>query len=145
MRTRRASSARRSAANPKFREAQYNLAQISFKKGEYAKARDRFEALFAETPGGEKNQAAQLIKYKIFMTLLLEGKEVAAQQLMDQFKFTGDTPALYYAQAAWEFKHGRAEQGNDWVTSARKIYSPALNMVFADSFYDLGWLEKRER
>ena len=129
-------------ANPKFREAQYNLAQISFKKGEYAKARDRFEALFAETPGGEKNQAAQLIKYKIFMTLLLEEKDASAQQLMDQFKFTGDTPALYYAQAAWEFKHGRVEQGNDWVISARKIYSPALNMVFADSFYDLTWLEK---
>lgn len=127
-------------ADAKFREAQYNLAQIPFKKGEYGKSRDRFEALFAETPGGEKNQAAQLIRYKIFMTLLLEGKDPAAQQLMDQFKFTGDTPALYYAQAAWEFKHGRAEEGNDWVTSARKIYSPALNIVFADSFYDLGWL-----
>ncbi len=98
-------------ANPKFREAQYNLAQISFKKGEYAKARDRFEALFAETEGGEKNQAAQLIKYKIFMTLLLENKDASAQQLMDQFKFTGDTPALYYAQAAWEFKHGRDRAG----------------------------------
>ena len=130
------------AASPKFREAQYNLAQIPFKKGEYAKSRDRFEALFAETPGGEKNQAAQLIRYKIFMTLLLEGKDPEAQQLMDQFKFTGDTPAFYYAQAAWEFKHGRGEQGNDWVASARKIYSPALNIVFADSFYDLGWLEK---
>ena len=133
------------AADAKFREAQYNLAQIPFKKGEYAKARDRFEALFAETPGGEKNQAAQLIKYKIFMTLLLEGKDPEAQQLMDQFKFTGDTPALYYAQAAWEFKHGHADQGRDWVTSARKIYSPALNIVFADSFYDLGWLKDRDR
>jgi tetratricopeptide (TPR) repeat protein len=130
------------AADPKFREAQYNLAHIPFKKGEYAKARDRFEALFAETPGGEKNQAAQLIRYKIFMTLLLEGKDPEAQQLMDQFKFTGETPALYYAQSAWEFKHGRVEQGIDWVASARKIYSPALNIVFADSFYDLGWLKK---
>ncbi len=130
------------AVSPKFREAQYNLAQIPFKKKEYAKARDRFESLYAETPGGEKNQAAQLIKFKIFMTLLLEEKDPAAQQLMDQFKFTGDTPALYYAQAAWEFKHGRTEQGHDWVTSARKIYSPPLNMVFADSFYDLAWLEK---
>ncbi|MEO5719230.1 MAG: tetratricopeptide repeat protein, partial [Chthoniobacterales bacterium] len=132
------------AVNPKFREAQYNLAQIPFKKKEYAMARDRFESLYAETPGGEKNQAAQLIKYKIFMTLLLEDKDPAAQQLMDQFKFTGDTPALYYAQAAWEFKHGRTEQGHDWVTSARKIYSPALNMVFADSFYDLSWLDKSD-
>ena len=128
------------AADPKFREAQYNLAQVSFKKGEYAKSRERFENLFSETPGDEKNQASQLIKFKIFLTLLLEGKDPEAQQLMDQFKFTGDTPALYYAQAAWEFKHSHKEQGSDWVTSARKIYPPALNLIFADAFYDLGWL-----
>lgn len=132
------------AADPKFREAQYNLAQVPFKKGEYAKARERFETLFAETPGAEKNQAAQLIKYKIFLTLLLEGKDAEAQQLMDQFKFTGDTPALYYAQAAWEFKHGRADPARDWVTSARKIYSPALNVIFAEAFYDLGWLNRSD-
>ena len=60
--------------DPKFREAQYNLAQIPFKKKDYAKARERFEALFEQTPGGDKNQAAQLIKFKIYMTLLLEGK-----------------------------------------------------------------------
>ncbi|HEY2614420.1 MAG TPA: hypothetical protein VGI42_01815, partial [Chthoniobacterales bacterium] len=29
----------------------------------------------------------------------------------------------------------------DWIVSARKIYSPALNLVFADAFYDLGWLQ----
>jgi len=128
------------AADPKFHEAQYNLAQIPFKKGDYAKARERLEALFSEIPTDEKDQAAQLIKFKIFMTLLLEGKDAQAQQLMDQFKFTGDTPALYYAQSAWEFKHGHKEQGDDWVTSARKIYPPALNVIFADAFYDLGWL-----
>lgn len=127
-------------ADPKFREAQYNLAQIPFKKGDYEKARDRFEALFAATPGDDKNQAAQLLKFKIYMTLLMQGKEEQAQELMDQFKFTGETPALYYAHAAWEYKHGHGEQGEDWVQSARKIYSPALNIVFADSFYDLGWL-----
>lgn len=131
-------------ANPEFREAQYNLAQIPFKRGEYAEARDRFEGLFRATPGDDKNQASQLIKFKIFLTLLLEGKDEEAQQLMDQFKFTGDTPALYYAQAAWQFKFANAEGGVDWVQSARKIYSPALNMIFADSFYDLGWLDKAE-
>src|SRR6266571_4596350 len=31
--------------DPKFREAQYNLAQIPFKKKDYAKARERFETL----------------------------------------------------------------------------------------------------
>ena len=127
--------------DPKFREAQYNLAQIPFKKKDYAKARERFEALFSQTPGGDKNQAAQLIKFKIYMTLLLEGKESRAQKMMEQFQFTGDTPALYYAQAAWEFKHNNPNKATDWITSAKKIYSPALNVVFADSFYDLGWMQ----
>ena len=132
-------------ANPKFREAQYNLAQIPFKKGDYAKSRDRLEALFAETPGDDKNQAAQLIKFKIFLTFLLENKESEAHRLMDQFSFTGDSPALYYAQSAWEFKHDNADRANDWIASAQKIYSPALNFIFADSLYDVGWLKRPER
>jgi len=130
--------------DPKFREAQYNLAQIPFKKKDYAKARERFEALFERTPGGDKNQAAQLIKFKIYMTLLLEGKESRAQATMEQFQFTGDTPALYYAQAAWEFKHNNPEKAADWTASAKRIYSPALNSVFADAFYDVGWLQSSE-
>src|SRR6266480_1066079 len=130
--------------DPKFREAQYNLAQIPFKKKDYAKARERFEALFERTPGGDKNQAAQLIKFKIYMTLLLDGKESRAQAIMEQFQFTGDTPALYYAQAAWEFKHNNPEKASDWTASAKRIYSPALNSVFADAFYDVGWIQSPE-
>ncbi len=128
--------------DPKLREAQYNLAQIPFKKKEYAKARDRFETLYKRTPGGDKNQAAELIKFKIYMTLLLEGKESRAHAMMDEFQFTGDTPALYYAQAAWEFQHNNPEKAADWTASANKIYSLALNSVFADAFYDVGWMQR---
>src|SRR5947208_10018644 len=130
--------------DPKFREAQYNLAQIPFKKKDYAKARERFEALYDRTPGGDKNQAAELIKFKIYMTLLLEGKESRAHAMMEEFQFTGDTLALYYAQAAWEFKHNNPEKAADWTSSANKIYSPALNSVFADAFYDVGWIQRPE-
>ena len=126
------------------REAQYNLAQVPFKKKDYATAQERFEALFKQTPGGDKNQASELIKFKIYLTLLLEGKESRAQAMMEQFQFTGDTPALYYAQAAWEFKHNNPEKAADWTASAKKIYSPALNSVFADAFYDLGWMQGPE-
>src|SRR5881398_2436882 len=128
--------------DPKFREAQYNLAQIPFKQKEYAKARDRFETLYKRIPGGDKNQAAELIKFKIYMTLLMEGKESRAHSMMEEFQFTGDTPALYYAQAAWEYKHNNPEKAEDWTNSANKIYSPALNGVFADAFYDVGWLQR---
>jgi Flp pilus assembly protein TadD len=130
--------------DPKLREAQYNLALVPFKKKDYAKARERFETLYKRTPGGDKNQAAELIKFKIYMTLLLEGKESRAHAMMEEFQFTGDTPALYYAQAAWEYKHNNADKAQDWTNSANKIYSPALNGVFADAFYDAGWIQRPE-
>jgi tetratricopeptide (TPR) repeat protein len=133
------------AVNPKFREAEYNLAQVAFRKKQYQQSRDQLELLFGQTPGGGQNQAAQLIKFEVFLTFLLEKKESQAQQMMNQFKFTGETPALYYAQAAWAFQHANPDRGNDWVASARKIYSPALNVIFAEPFYDLGWLESRPR
>src|SRR5881396_1076221 len=130
--------------DPKLSEAQFNLAQIPFKKKDYAKAQERFETLYKRTPGGDKNQAAELIKFKIYMTLLLEGKESRAHAMMEEFQFTGDTPALYYAQAAWEYKHNNSEKAADWTSSANKIYSPALNSVFADAFYDVGWIQRPE-
>jgi tetratricopeptide (TPR) repeat protein len=128
-------------ADSKFRQAQFNLALVPLKKKDYTTARDRFEAFLGKIPGGDKSEAAQITKFNIFMTFLLEGKESRAQKMMEQFQFTGDTPALYYAQAAWEFKHNNPNKATDWITSAKKIYSPALNLVFADSFYDLGWLQ----
>ncbi|MBA3272339.1 MAG: tetratricopeptide repeat protein, partial [Chthoniobacterales bacterium] len=127
--------------DPKFRDAQFNLAQVPFKKKDYAKARDRFESLFSVTSGADGDQAAQLIKFKIFLTLLLEGKDARARKMMEQFQFTADTPALYYAQAAMEFQGKNPAKATEWVTSARKIYSPALNGVFAESLYDVGWLQ----
>src|SRR3989442_3166022 len=130
--------------DPKLREAQYNLAQVPFKKKDYAKARERFETSYNRTPGGDKNQAAELIKFKIYMTHLMEGKESRAHSMMEEFQFTGDTPALYYAQAAWEYKHNNAQKAEDWTNSANKIYSPALNGVFADALYDVGWLQRPE-
>jgi len=128
-------------ADSKFRQAQFNLALVPLKKKDYSTARDRFEALLSKATGGDKSEAAQLIKFNVYMTWLLEGKDSRAQKLMEQFQFTGDTPALYYAQAAWEFKHNNPTKATDWITSAKKIYSPALNVVFADSFYDLGWMQ----
>src|SRR4029450_2817525 len=116
--------------------------QVPFKKKDYAKARERFEGLLERTPGGDKNQAAELMKFKIYMTLLLEGKESRAQAMMEQFQFTGDTPALYYAQAAWEFKHNNPEKAADWTASATKIYSSALTRLCADAFYDVGWMQR---
>jgi tetratricopeptide (TPR) repeat protein len=128
------------AANPNLREAAYNLAEIAFRQRRYHEARDLFEQLFAGTPEGD-SQPAQLIEFKVFLTFLLQGEEESAKPMMARFQFTGVTPALYYAKAAWAFRHGEPAEAAGWIDSAQRIYSPALNLIFADSFYQLGWLQ----
>src|SRR2546426_1029588 len=71
-------------ADSRFRQAQFNLALVPLKKKGYATARDRFEALLSKTAGGEKSEAAQLIKFNVYITWLLEDKDSHAQKLMEQ-------------------------------------------------------------
>ena len=51
-----------------------------------------------------------------------------------------DTPALYYAQAAWAFQHGNPKQASNWVANAGNLFSPELNRSFATPLTDVGWL-----
>src|SRR5437868_536881 len=128
-------------ADPKFREAQFNLADVPFRNKDYVEARDRFQGLLKQTPGGDKNQAAQLINFKIFLTYLLEVKDSRAQILMEQYHFSCDTAAHYYAEASWVLKHDNAEKVSEWVTSAEKSNPSDSNALYAAGFYDLGWLK----
>jgi len=128
------------AADPQLLAARYNLARVPFAKKDYATARKELEALLGAISGGKEKQREQLIRYQIFLTLLLEGHESAAQKAMDEFKMMDDSPALYYAQAAWAFQHGNVKQGNNWVANASNLYSAKLNRAFAVPFSDLGWI-----
>ncbi len=131
------------AANPQFLNARYNLARIPFKKRDYEAARKELETILGATTGGKQQRPReQLIQYQIFLTLLLEGRDGPAQKAMDEFKMMDDTPALYYAQAAWAFQHGNATQGNVWVANAGNLYPDDLNRAFAAPFADLGWRGK---
>jgi tetratricopeptide (TPR) repeat protein len=62
------------AADPKFREAEYNLAQIAFKKKEYHRSRDQLELLFGQTPGGEENQGGPADQVRDFPDLPAGGE-----------------------------------------------------------------------
>ncbi len=131
-------------ADPQFQEARLNLARIPFKEGDYETARKELESLLGAISGDRKERLReQLIGYQIFLTLLREGRESAAQKAMDDFKMTDESPALYYAQAAWAYEHGNSAQGNDWIANANNLFSTEMNRDFAKSFADLGWTGKK--
>lgn len=128
-------------ANPELTEARYNLARISFKEQDYEKARKELEPLLGATSGDkEEQQLEKLIRYQIYLALLLEGRDGPAQKAMEDFKMTDDTPALYYAQAAWAFQHGNSGQAKNWIANAENLFSPELNRSFAAPLNDLDWL-----
>ena len=128
-------------ADPQFQDARHNLARIPFKKHDYEAARKQLEELLGAISGDKQQRhREELIRYEIFLTLLLEGRDGAAQKAMEEFKMMDDTPALYYAQAAWAFQHGNPKQAGNWVANAGNLFSPELNRSFATPLTDLGWL-----
>ena len=128
-------------ADPQFQDARFNLARIPFKKHDYATARKQLEELLGATSGDKQQRhREELIRYEIFLTLLLEGRDGAAQKAMEEFQMMDDTPALYYAQAAWAFQHGNPKQAGNWVANAGNLFSPELNRSFATPLTDVGWL-----
>ncbi len=127
------------AADPQLLSARYNMARVPFARKDYSTARKELEALLGAFSGAKEERKAQLIRYQIFLTLLLEGHEGAAQKAMDEFMMMDGSPALYYAQAAWAFQHGNTKQGKNWVANAGNLYGAELNRAFAAPFADLGW------
>ena len=131
------------AIDPQFLEARFNLAQIPFRKHEYDSARKELEEILGSIAGGkQQRQWEQLIRYQIFLTILLEGRDGPAQKALDEFRMMDETPALYYGQAAWAFQHGNRKLGNNWVANARNLFPEDLNEAFAAPLGELGWPEK---
>lgn len=126
--------------DPKNTIAMFNLAEVSFLRKDYAKARGNF-VRFTEQPGNEQNP---LSRYKVFLCDLLEVDPPAAVKTMESLEPTISNPFYYFARAAVEFKQHHNDKGREYVKSAFEIYPVSTNAAFADSLVALGWLKQEE-
>src|SRR5881392_3392020 len=129
--------------DPKFWNARFNLAEIPFLKKDWAEARKRFQELLTSNATELQGEATQLIQYKILLTYLLEGKENMVDSLLAKFELSPDTPAVHYANAAIALQQDKTKEAKDWMAQAEKNFSPQLNKLFAESLYEVGWLQKQ--
>src|SRR2546423_1629658 len=127
----------------KFWNARFNLAEIPFLKKDWADARNRFQELLSSNASELQGEATQLIQYKILLTYLLEGKENMVDSLLAKFELSPDTPAVHYANAAIALQQNKTKEAKDWMAQAEKNFSPQLNKLFAESLYEVGWLQKQ--
>src|SRR6202045_2952003 len=129
--------------DPKFWNARFNLAEIPFLKKDWAEARTRFQQLLSSNVAGLEGEATQLIQYKILLTYLLEGKENMVDSILAKFELSPETPAVHYANAAIALQHKNSKEAKNWMSAAEKNFSPQLNKLFAESLYEIGWLQKQ--
>lgn len=122
--------------DPKFFPALFNLAEIPFMQGKYGEARLAYEKLQEDQPKDD------LIKFRMFLTYLLEKNEEKASAALEKIPLLNDTPIYFYAHAAWEFAHGNKKGGMENVESADTVFPPVKTRNFVGVFYDLGWLER---
>src|SRR6266852_5666145 len=128
--------------DPKFWNARFNLAEIPFLRKDWPEARNRFQELLSGNAAELQGEATQLIQYKILLTYLLEGKENMVDSILAKFELSPDTPAVHYANAAIALERKKNKEARDLIVVAEKNFSPQLNKVFAESLYEVGWLEK---
>src|SRR5437660_2713663 len=53
------------------------------------------------------------------------------------------TPAVHYANAAIALQRKNTKEARDWIAAGEKNFSPQLNKLFAESLYEIGWLQKQ--
>ncbi len=119
------------AKQPDFFPAKFNIGELLFLQRRYAEALEYFEAMQKTDPRNE------LLQFKVFLCELQLGDKEAATKTLKSIKYPGETPAWYYAQAAWESKNGNNAKAIEYVKGAKYIFGPKT-ALFDETFEDLG-------
>ena len=113
-----------------FFPAAFNLGEILFLQKKYTESRDYFQKL------RDQNRDNELLQYKVALCDILLTDDERAKKSMQSIKYPGDSPAWYYAQAAWEFKKGNAKKGREYVRVAKSIFG-SKTTLFDETFANL--------
>jgi len=117
-----------------------HMGDLYLREKKYDDARAVYQRLDGETNILTSNER---LRYGLLIAALAMHKEAAAKAALDNIKFPTETPAYYFAQAAWEFAHGNESSAKKWLATAHKIFPPDLFAWFARPLYDLGWLKEK--
>ena len=115
----------------------YNLAQLLLMQKKFGEAAAAFQKLMIY--GGHE----ELVQFKIVFADLLAGKPDEAKPVLDAMKFPSDTPAYYFAHAAWGFARKDEKEGNYWTGAALKVFGIGQTVSFYDSLAGVGWVGAR--
>lgn len=128
------------ALDPENMIAIFNLGESYFLLKDYTKSKQYFQTFL----NIEGNSANALARFKLLLCHLLGGNEESARATVEALRPTISHPLAYYGNAALHFHAGNNDEARSYLKSAFEIYPGGVNLAFADSLVELGWLERNE-
>lgn len=116
---------------PDFFPAKFNLGELLFLERQYAESLAFFRQMQRVDPTNE------LLQFKVFLCAFQLDDNEGTAAALKKIRYPGDTPAWYYAQAAWEAKKGDKKKAREYVASARAIFN-TKTALFDETFRDIG-------
>lgn len=120
--------------------AHFNYGETLFLMKNYAQAKESFQR-YLNTKGNQKNA---LGRFKVLLCDILGGNIEQARKTVAELRPTISHPLEYFARAALLFHAGKDEEARGYLVSAFDIYQAGMNLAFADSFVEIGWLKREE-
>jgi tetratricopeptide (TPR) repeat protein len=113
---------------------------LLLRQKKFAEARDVYERLLIET---NILTSSERVRYGILITYLAERDERGGRTALEAVNFPTQTPAYYYAQAAWAFAHDRKSEARKWIATGERVFATDTESWFARPLYELGWIKKK--
>ncbi len=129
--------------NPDNFEPKFNLTELAFVRGKYAEAELSFRDLLKQHPK-IRQEVRHLVQFKILVCQLKMDKVSEAEAMMKAFTFMDDTPAYYFAKAAFAFQKNQKADAQDWLTKAGTIFKLPDNAPYLDTLMEAHWVESIE-
>lgn len=117
---------------PGYFPAAYNLGELLFLQEKYALAREYFQTMRAT------DHRHELLQFKVALCDILAGETDRARTVMNAIKYPGDSPAWYYAHAAFEHKQGNTAKAREYIRGAKFVYGPDKTALFDETFQNIG-------
>ena len=118
-------------ADPNYFPAAFNLGEVQFLSGDREGALESFERIRRLEPRNE------LVRFKVFLSLLALGREDEARKIAAGLMPAGNTPAWYYAQAMLTRKAGDEKTAQKHLQAARSIYLDPGCKLFDESIEEV--------
>ena len=128
------------AADPALFAPRLHIGDAFLRQQEWAEARAAYEKVMQET---NILISHEKLRFGVLMTYLGAGDKAGGQAAFDRITFPTETPAYYYAQAAWAFGNGDKREAEKWMRSAADIFDAKMTAWFARPFFELGWIKTK--